>query len=142
MPSQFETQEKIRRGLGPVRWLRWAAMFGLFFPVGLTAVIVLAHKISGGGMSFMVSGAPWTHRFWSALFYLLVAGAFLSFLNLARMCPRCGNGFFQRRGWRPRGPQSQMRRSGMRFNVNVFGRRCLNCGLRLDGSNAHESLEE
>jgi len=45
----------------------------------LTAVIVLVHKVSGGRMSFLVSGAPWTHRFWSALFYLMVAGVLLAF---------------------------------------------------------------
>ncbi len=141
-PSPFKTQEEIRKGLGPVRWLRWMAMFGLFLPVGLTALIVLAHKLSGGGMSFMVSGAPWTHRFWDALYYTFTAGAFFSLLNLARKCPRCGNGFYQRRGFRQSGPKSKLNHPGWRFNVNTFSRRCLNCGLRLDGSNADEGLEE
>jgi hypothetical protein len=141
-PSQFETEEKIRKGLGPVRWLRWMAMFGLLFPVGLTVLIVIAHKLSGGGMSFMVSEAPWTHRFWDTLYYMFVAGVFFSLLNLARVCPRCRNGFFQRRGFRKTGSGSKLNRTGWRFNVNTFSRSCLNCGLRLDGSNAGESFEK
>jgi hypothetical protein len=134
-----ERREKIRKGLGPVLWLRGMAMFGLLFPIGLTLLIVVAHKISGGGMSFLVSGAPWTHWFWDTVYYTFVAGAFLSLLNLARKCPCCGNGFFQRRGWRPK----KSRRStqpGFRFNVNGFARQCLNCGLRLDGSNIDEAI--
>ena len=140
-PVPVKSPEKIQRELRPVRWLRSATMFCLFSPMLLTAVIVLVHKVSGGRMSFLVSGAPWTHRFWSALFYLMVAGVLLAFLNRARACPRCGQGFFIRSDWRPRGPEPRMRRSGMGFNVNVFGRRCLNCGLRLDGSNAHMNWE-
>ena len=133
-PSLAKTPDDIRRGLRPVRWLRSAAMLCLFTPFGLTAAIVLIHKLGGQRMGFMVSGAPWTHRFWNGLFYLMVAGVLLTFLNRARQCPRCGQGFFVRTGWRPTGPQP--RQPGVRFNVNVFGRQCVNCGLRLDGSNA------
>jgi hypothetical protein len=137
-PQSVTTPDEIRRGLRPVRWLRSAAMLCLFTPFGLTAAIVVIHKLGGERMSFLVSGAPWTHRFWNGLFYLMIAGVLLTLLNRARRCPRCGQGFFVRAGWRPKGPQPHPRRKGWTagFNVNVFGRQCLNCGLRLDGSNA------
>jgi hypothetical protein len=132
--SQFEITEKIRKGLGPVRVLRSMAIYGLLVPIVLTAVIVLAHKVSGGGMSFMVSGASWTHWFWDAVFYTFAAGAFFSLLNLARVCPRCGKGFFKREGYHPKkSRRSTEPRIG--FGINTFARSCLNCGLRLDGTN-------
>jgi len=141
-PSPVKTPEDIQRGLRPVRWLRSAAIFCLFGPVVLTAAIVLVHKTGLYTMSFLVSGAAWTHRFWNWLFYLFAIGAFLALLNRARVCPRCGKGFFIRSGWNPRQRVKREKGSFARFNVNVFGRRCLNCGLRLDGSNAHEKWEE
>ncbi|MCE9625317.1 MAG: hypothetical protein K8R69_07705 [Deltaproteobacteria bacterium] len=134
-----DNREKILRELGPLRWLRAAAMFALLFPILLTALLVLAHKLTRNGMSFLVSGAPWTHWFWSGLFYLMVAGVFLSLLNLARQCPRCGNGFFKRQRLKPEDGLSQMERPGIGFNINGFSRKCLSCGLRIDGSNLDAS---
>lgn len=135
MDSEMESREKILKGLGPVRWLRSAGLFALLFPVLLTLSFVIANKISPGSTAFLVSGASWTHRFWSLLFYTFAAGAFLLFVNLARVCPRCGEGFFKRQGWQPKKSRSIGKGSGFGFNVNTFSRKCLNCGLKIDGSN-------
>lgn len=125
---------RLRRRLRYLRWLRRAALYGLTFPVLLTLAIVLLGKLTGGGMKFMVSGAPWTHYFWSGLFYLLVAGGAAAILAMVWPCPRCGNNFFRRMDYNPNYPPSQLGYTGTRMNMNVFGRRCLNCGLCLDGT--------
>jgi hypothetical protein len=82
----------VLHGLRAVRWLRRATWFCLAFPVVLTGLIVLGNWLTSGGLRFFVSGAPWTHRFWSGLFYTLALalGVFLVMLTLARRCPRCG----------------------------------------------------
>jgi hypothetical protein len=48
--------------------------------------------------SDFVSGAPWTHVFWSTFFYLMMAGLLLAMLTVTRCCPRCQNGFFASKG--------------------------------------------
>jgi hypothetical protein len=87
----------VRRELRALRWLRRATWFCLAFPVGLTGLIVLANRLSHGGLHFLVSGAPWTHRFWSGLLYTLALGVLLTILTLARRCPGC-HGPFHHRG--------------------------------------------
>ena len=114
--------------------MRRAAFCCLAFPPLTTAAIVLGNRLTDGGLHFFVGGAPWTFRFWSGLFYMLVAGVFLSLLTLARVCPRCGNGFHSLKGYNPRHARRSLGRTGHRFNVTVFTSRCLNCALRLDGS--------
>lgn len=143
MESQFETREKILQGLRPMRWHRGLALFAVLFPALFTFAAGIVNKVSPGSTSFLVSGAPWTHRFWSVMFYTFVAGWILFFLNLARVCPRCGMGFCKRQGWDPRRPRSATGPSGFRaiFNVNAFTATCLNCGLKLDGSNVDEAVE-
>jgi len=64
-PDSASQAAEVRRGLRAVRWLRRATWFCLGFPVLLTGLIVLANRLTSGGLSFFVSGAPWTHRFWS-----------------------------------------------------------------------------
>lgn len=138
-PTSFENSVKLRTRLRRLRCLRNLAIFGLSFPVLLTLAIVLVGKLTGGGMKFMVSGAPWTHYFWSGLFYLLVAGGAAAILAMVWPCPRCGNNFFRRMDYNPRYPPSQLGYTGTRMNMNVFGRTCLNCGLRLDGAGLEDA---
>jgi hypothetical protein len=125
----------VLRGLRALRWLRRATWFCLAFPVVLTGLIVLANWLTGGVLRFFVSGAPWTHRFWSGLLYTLVLGVFLVMLTLARRCPR-SRGPFHHRGERRRAAQQT---SGAYFQTNVFTPRCLSCGLRIDGANRSPS---
>ena len=103
-------------------------------PVVLTAIKVLVNKVFPGSTRFLVSGAPWTHRFWNWMFNVFALGCALCLLTLARRCPRC------RRPFHHRGLTRVQARSepGVRFNVNIFSRRCLNCGLRVDGSTIEE----
>lgn len=135
-----EDPARLRRRLRYLRWLRRTALFGLFFPVLLTLAIVLIGKLTGGGMRFLVSGAPWTHYFWSGLFYVLVAGGAAAILAMVWPCPGCGNNFFRRMDYNPRYPPAQLGYTGTRTNINFFGGSCLNCGLRMDGANAGEKL--
>lgn len=137
-PPPPQDPERLRRRLRFLRGLRRVAIFGLSFPVLLTLAIVLAGKLTGGGMRFMVSGAPWTHYFWSGLFYLLMAGGAAAILLVIWPCPRCGNNFSRRMDYNPHYPPSQLGHTGTRTNINAFGRSCLNCGLRLDASNLEE----
>ena len=117
------------RGLRALRWLRRSTWFCLALPVVLTGLIVFINWLTGGGLRFFVRGAPWTHRFWSGLFYTLVLGVFLVMLTLARRCPRCREPFHHRGERRSAARQA----SGAYFRTNVFTPRCLNCGLRIDG---------
>jgi hypothetical protein len=133
-----KTSEEIRKGLRPVRWLRNAAFLCFFGPIIFTATAVLINKSGLFSTHFLVSGAPWTHRFWNWTFNIFALGCALLLLNRARACPRCQKGFFVRHGWNPRKKTRDQGRTGAWFNVNVFGRVCLNCGLKLDGSNADE----
>lgn len=130
-----EEPARVKRRLRHLRWLRRMALFGLTFPPLLTLVIVLIGKLSGGGMRFMVSGTPWTHYFWSGLFYLFAAGGAAAILGMVWPCPSCGNNFFRRMDYNPRYPPSQLGYTGTQTNINFFGSSCLNCGLRMDGSN-------
>lgn len=115
------------------RRLRRVTLFCFGAPVVVTATLVLLNKLTNGGMHFFVNGDPWTHWFWSGLFYMLMAGAVCALLTLARICPRCRNGFHHRRGYDPKHPPA-MDAAGARFNVNILSRRCVNCGLRDDGA--------
>ena len=132
-PSGPESPEVTTRVLRNTRRLRAAAFFCLGAPIVITAAIVALNRLTSGGLTFFVNGAPWTHQFWSGLMYLMVAGVILSMAALSRVCPRCGNGMFSRKGYK-RGRSQMIGETGARFNVNIFGRQCINCGLALDGS--------
>jgi len=71
------------------------------------------------------SGEPWTHTFWSGLFYTLMIGVVLAMLTISRSCPRCGAGFFVSRNYRRRTSATA------RGSVNFFARQCVNCKLSL-----------
>jgi transcription elongation factor Elf1 len=52
-------------------------------------------------------------------------------VSKAFQCPRCGHGFHVRAGYDETAPGFDG--SGSGFGVNVFSRRCLNCGLDISG---------
>jgi hypothetical protein len=135
-PAGGSSPDVTRQMLRTTRRLRAAAFFGLGAPIVITAAIVAINKLTSGGLRFFVNGAPWTRTFWSGLFYLLLAGVVLSLLTVSRVCPRCGNGLFSRKGYR-RGGRGTLGETGAQFNVNIFGRCCINCGLAIDGSDSH-----
>lgn len=112
------------------RRLRRLGILGVLVPVGVTAFLVALHRLLGFDMSFFVNGAPWTHRFWSGLFYGLMAGFVFLLLTMTRRCPRCGGGFFSRTGWAAHRSDFDDT-PGVR--ANVFASRCVNCGLAIDG---------
>ncbi|MFO1462653.1 MAG: hypothetical protein U1F66_02680 [bacterium] len=125
----------VLRRLRRLRGARAALVFSLSVPTVGTGLLVLVNKLTHGGLHFLVSGAPWTHWFWSALFFLLLVGAILSVVVLAWPCPRCGNNFFRRRDYDPHHPPVSLGQTGTRWNINCFSSRCLNCGLSIDGAN-------
>jgi len=116
------------------RRLRWIGLVGTAFPVALVALLVLLNRLTSGGMRFLVNGDPWTHTFWSGLFYIWAGGLAFLLLTVARRCPRCGEGFFARAGYSPRRLGTD-HTPGARFNINVFSSHCVNCGLGSDGRN-------
>jgi len=96
----------------------------------LRAIVVLAfYGCAAMGIAKWVwNDQPLVHmRSYLALMAVIgsaaVAGGFL--LRIAR-CPRCGHFFSVRTGGRAR---------------NNFTSACMNCGLRLDGSNATDSAQ-
>lgn len=125
---------EIRRGLRTLRWFRRTAWLCAGVPVVLTTILVVVNKVFPGSTHFLVSGASWTHRFWSWMFNIFALGCALCLLTLARRCPRC-RGPFHHRGLTRLQARNQ---PGIGFNTNIFSRRCLSCGLRVDGSNIEE----
>jgi hypothetical protein len=120
--------ELVEKQLGVTRAFRRAALFCLLAPIVFTVNIVVLNKLTSGGLAFFVSGAPWTHRFWSSLFGLMVLGVLLSFLTVGRRCPRCGNPLFMTRTY------STTTTVGRPSRVNVFAQRCVNCHAPLKGT--------
>lgn len=123
--------DDIRRKLRFVRRMRISGIWGLVGPPLVVALLVLAHRLSGGVVGrYLLAHDPWTYRFFQVLFWIWMAGLILLFLNRAVKCPRCGLGFRTRmdydRDWGTHGETG--------FGVNVFSRRCLNCGVHEDGS--------
>ncbi len=124
--------DEIRKKLRFVRRMRLLGIWGLIGPPLVVALIVLAHRLSGGAVGrYLLSHDPWTFRLFTTLFCIWLVGLILLFLNRAVKCPRCGLGFRTRmdheRNWGEFEGQSG-------FGANVFARRCLNCGVREDGS--------
>lgn len=124
--------DAIRQKLRFVRRMRIWGIWGLSGPPLVVALIVLAHRLSGGAVGqYLLAHDPWTFRGFATLFYIWIGGLILLFLNRAVKCPRCGLGFRTRmdfeRTWGTTTGQSG-------FGANVFARRCLNCGVHENGS--------
>src|SRR5262245_8769000 len=130
-PTSTEITEEARRVLRNTRRLRMTAYACVATPIVITAAIVAINRLTSGGLRFFVNGEPWTRMFWNTLFYLLMAGVVLLLATVTRVCPRCGNGFFSRKGYNPRAVGASLGHTGARMNVNVFASRCINCGLEL-----------
>lgn len=126
MPESPASTEEIQKQLASIRWLRRVALVCLLAPVVFTLVLIALNRLTNGGMHFFVSGAPWTHTFWSAVFGAFVTGVFLLLLTVGRRCPGCGNGFFVSKFYR-HGKRNTTRQG----RVNVFARQCINCKLPL-----------
>lgn len=115
--------------LATTRWLRRIAYGCIVAPAVVTALLVIANRLTDGGLAFFADpSAAWTHRFWFSLFGLMGVGLVLLLALLARQCPRCGNAFFVSKNYR-RTTTDTAGRGG----VNVFARRCVNCGLSISG---------
>ena len=130
-PASTDITEETRRVLRNTRRLRMTACACVATPVLVTAAIVAINRVTSGGLRFLVNGEPWTRTFWSALFYSLMAGVVLLLATVGRVCPRCGNGFFSRKGYKARASGGTLGHTGAQVNVNVFASRCINCGLGL-----------
>jgi len=132
-PGLPEITDDARRVLRTTRVLRTVAFACVALPVVVTAAIVAINRLTSGGLRFFANGEPWTHTFWNTLFYSLVAGVVLLLATLGRVCPRCGNGLFSRKGYKARGHNGPVGETGVHVNVNIFSNRCINCGLSLRG---------
>jgi len=71
--------------------------------------------------------APWAHTAFGACVYAGMISGFVAFtaasINLKVACPRCGKRYCT---------------TESRSAANASAKKCLNCHLRLDGSNLHE----
>ena len=130
-PGLPEITDDARRVLRTTRILRTIAFACVALPIVVTAGIVALNRLMSGGLRFFASGAPWTHTFWNTMFYSLVAGIVLLLATVGRVCPRCGNGFFTRKGYKATAPSGPIGQTGVHVNVNIFSSRCINCGLGL-----------
>ena len=109
------------------RRIRRVAYCGVLGPVAFVVLLVVLNRVTEGATHVFVSGDPWTHYFWDALFGLFMIGCFLLLVTVTRRCPRCGDGFFVSKGYR-RSTANTSTRSG---GVNVFAGHCVNCDLPL-----------
>lgn len=124
--------DTIRKKLRFVRRMRLIGIYGLVGPPLVVALVVLAHRLSGGSVGrYLLAHDPWTFRMFTTIFCVWIAGLVALFLNRAVKCPRCGLGFRTRMDY-ARDWATTTGESG--FGANVFARRCLNCGVREDGS--------
>ena len=122
------TQE-IASGLTHIRRVRlirnlcMAPFFGVFL-VG--ALLELARTVVPD-MANAIWSNGWFKVFWFVLWAAAVIGFLASFLAEVDVgsakCPRCGNTFHS-------GPSAKWG-----FIRNSYARKCVNCGLRIDGSN-------
>ena len=84
--------------------------------------------LTDGGLAFFNNpAAAWTHRFWFSLFGLMAAGLGLLLFLPFRRCPGCGKSLFVTKDYR------RSTTGEGRGGVNVFARRCVNCGLSMGG---------
>ena len=127
MPERAQASN-VSQSLAATRRLRRIAYGCIGTPIVVTALIVIVNRLTGGGLAFFADPrAAWTHRFWFSLFGLMGAGVVLLLALLGRRCPSCGDGFFVTTGYR------RSTTGGGRGGVNVFARRCMNCGLFISG---------
>lgn len=124
--------DEVKRKLRFVRRIRVYGIWGLVGPPLIVALLVLAHRLSGGVVGrYLLSHDPWTYRGFTLLFWIWMAGLVLLFLNRAVKCPRCGLGFRTRMDYDRNWGNAETPGG---FGANVFSRRCLNCGVHEDGS--------
>ena len=113
----------VAAGLEQIRTLRTIAH------VPLLALIVVALSVTVLRSALPEVGeAIWNDSLFQFLWPLLWAGGFISFfvgfVVRGLECPGCGKRF-------------HVRSDGNSWVYNEFCRSCLNCGLRLNGSNHH-----
>jgi hypothetical protein len=126
--TESTTPSNVSGSLAATRRIRRLAYGCVVAPVAVTALLVIANRLTDGGLAFFVNpGAAWTRWFWFSLFGLIAAGLVVLLALPARRCPRCGNGLFVSKDYR------RTTTSGARGRVNVFARYCVNCGLPIGG---------
>jgi hypothetical protein len=118
------TRPRILSELAPIRTLWLAAKLALA-PLGFMLLVALTFPVAAW------QGTPLGSA-WHALIAIAFVGLLLAYVLHWRLsfhrCPACRQRLF----WGP------PRLGATRFNP--FARRCLHCGLRLDGSNLDEIL--
>lgn len=123
--------EEMAKALRQLRRVRQFASWTIPGPWVIIGLMVLVHRvIVPGVLDPFLDSPPWPYRFFSALFYLWCAGLLSLFVMKAFVCPNCGNGFTVLQGFNPNFADLD-RRTG--FRINVFSRRCVNCGLSTGG---------
>jgi len=120
--------EKIPTELARLRALRMLAhvpLLALFFVAIAQGLIRSALPDTGE--------AIWESAVFQVLWYTLWAAGiiafFLGFVVRGLKCPRCGQSFHMNNYLRRKTP----------WWINEFTRSCLHCGLRLNGTNAHDA---
>jgi len=127
--TQSSPPSNVSGSLAATRRVRRLAYGCLAAPVAVTALIVIANRLTDGGLAFFSNpSARWTHWFWFSLFGLMAAGLVLLLTLAARRCPRCGNGLFVSKSY-----QRTATSGAGRGGVNIFARHCMNCGLSISG---------
>jgi hypothetical protein len=113
---QVRTDE-IKARLRSLRMLR----FAIHFPWLAVILVGIIYAVLPSSAKAVVL------PFYQFFFFWAAAGFFVSYLIRRFPCPRCGERF-------------HYRRPGQRFlslyPYNDFATKCMDCGLRLDGSNA------
>ncbi len=123
---------EMRRKLRFVRLFRQWAIWGSTVPWLIVGLLVLVHRLSGRVFGpWLLAQEPWTFRFFTTLFSLWFLALIVLFLNRGIRCPRCGLGFRTRMDHEANWGRMN---DAPGFGANVFSRRCLNCGLREDGT--------
>ena len=117
---------EIQKKLGNIRKLRFFCHmpFLLIFGIGLTKVGLNLFQPDAAKAIFDNSVLLF---FVKLIFVWLFAGFFVGILIRRQKCPRCGDYFHSRK-------------NGSYFFYNDLARKCLNCGLKLDGSNVDEQF--
>ena len=106
--------KKIRRR----RWLSHIPFFSSFVIAGFIAIL----NATVPGVSKVITRSPLFQPAFTTL--MVVGGICILFISVAGLkCPRCGNKFH----------------FGERYR-NDFTRKCLHCGLLLNGSNAKDPI--
>jgi len=120
--NKIEIQQELRK----IRRLRFFCHtpFFVIFGVGLTKVGLSLFQPDSAKTIFDNSVVLFI---WKLIFIWAFAGFFVGILIRRQKCPKCGDYFHNRR-------------NGSYFFYNDLARKCLNCGLKLDGSNVDEQF--